>query len=409
MSHSLTRRFASGAAPSAFLRRVLAALAFALLVATSHAASAYPWMIRDAYSTCQSCHVDPAGSGILNQYGRSLGEIRLATPWTEKSGEATSAGNFLFGAFDVPAPVLLGGQVRYMYLTQKVTDVDARNEGIWMQLDFAAAVQTERFVASATLGYAPEGALDATLTRGESQNLASREHWLGVYVRPSTLLLRAGRMNLPFGIRSIEHTMWTRALTHTSINDDQQHGIAFSFEYPEVRGEIMAILGNYQIRPDEYRERGYSGYVEVALDPRLAVGASSLLTHRELDPRYLNKTFRQAHGVMARWATPYEPLVLLTEWDYALESPRWGQWRQGVVGYLQADYEPTQGFHLFLTGEMNNFGRESTPFAYGAWLSPAWFFATHADVRIDGIYQSMPAGPERVDVFALLLQTHLYL
>lgn len=391
------------------LRRVLSLLSFALLVCASHAAEAYPWMIRDAYPSCQSCHVDPAGSGILTAYGRSIGEVRLATPWGKDSSDPTPIANFLFGAFEVPAPVLLGGQVRFMRMTQKMTDLESQSRNIWMQLDFAAAVQTERFVASATIGYAPEGATDAALTRGESKNVVSREHWLGVYIEPYKYLIRGGRMNLPFGIRNIEHTMWTRALTRTSINDDQQHGVSFAFEVPKVRGELMAILGNYQISPDEYRERGYSGYVEVSLGEQLAVGASSLLTHRELDPRYLAKTFRQAHGLMARWTTPYQPLVLLSEWDYSLESPEGGDWRQGIVGYLQADYEPTQGFHVFLTGETNNVGIESTPFSYGAWLSPTWFFLTHFDMRVDGVYQSVPAGPNRMDVWTLGLQAHLYL
>ncbi len=34
--------------------------------------------------------------------------------------------------------------------------------------------------------------------------------------------------------------------------------------FEKLRFEVMAIAGNYQIEPDAYRERGYSGYVEFA-------------------------------------------------------------------------------------------------------------------------------------------------
>ncbi|HYJ11210.1 MAG TPA: hypothetical protein VEX18_19440 [Polyangiaceae bacterium] len=45
----------------------------------------------------------------------------------------------------------------------------------------------------------------------------------------------------------------------------------------------MAIAGNFQLRPDDYRERGYSAFVEVAPWDQFAAGVSSLVTHRELD------------------------------------------------------------------------------------------------------------------------------
>jgi hypothetical protein len=50
-----------------------------------------------------------------------------------------------------------------------------------------------------------------------------------------------------------------------------------------ILGEVMAIAGNFQLRPDDYRERGYSAFVEVAPWDQFAAGVSSLVTHRELD------------------------------------------------------------------------------------------------------------------------------
>jgi nicotinamide mononucleotide transporter PnuC len=36
----------------------------------------------------------------------------------------------------------------------------------------------------------------------------------------------------------------------------QQHGVAVAYSGERVRGEILGIAGNYQIQPDDYRQRG---------------------------------------------------------------------------------------------------------------------------------------------------------
>jgi hypothetical protein len=392
------------------LRRVALALCvFTAALSASKASFAFPWMVRHGYRQCQQCHVDPGGSGILTAYGRALGEIVLTMPRGEPTGEETSASEFLWGIAPLPSEVLLGGDLRLMRLAQKVEDVELRTRLIYMQLDAEAALTLERFVASATLGYAPEGALDAAVTRGTEKNLVSRQHWLGYVPIPGTMLVRAGRMNLPYGVRSIEHTLWARALTRTSIDDDQQYGLSVSLEGSGLRGEVMGILGNFQTRPADFRERGYSGYLEWMPNDQLALGATSLITHRDLDPARLRPAYRHAHGIMARWHTPWDPLVVLTEWDYLLETPKGAPRRSGVVGYAQADFEPFRGVHFLLTLEGNDYGVEGTPWSYGAWLSYAWFFLPHVDLRLDSVYHAMRSPVGRRDVVTWLAQMHVYL
>jgi hypothetical protein len=171
----------------------------------------------------------------------------------------------------------------------------------------------------------------------------------------------------------------------------------------------MAILGNFQLRPDDFRERGYSLYAEWLPTDKLALGVSSLLTHRQLDPNLFRKTFRHAHGVSARWATAWEPLVVLAEIDYTSRSPEFDQRREGVVGYVQGDVEATQGIHLIGTVEGHNVGIDGPPFSWASWLSYAWFFAPHADLRLDTVYSSLGSDAGRTDALVLLLQAHLYL
>ena len=82
---------------------------------------------------------------------------------------------------------------------------------------------------------------------------------------------------------------------------------------------------------------------------------------------------------------------------------------------LQLDYEPTQGLHFMGTGEVLDQGYPNNAAdtglvraegsgkpKLGGWLSAAWFFYTHFDVRIDAIARQQ-------DPFMLLGQLHVYL
>lgn len=382
------------------------------VVAWPGRAHAYPWMIRHGYAQCVQCHIEPSGSGPLTEYGRAMGEILLRTryKWERSDDQAADLGKFLFGVVKLPAQLDLGGQGRVGYQFTKVEGTASQRQLLWMQLDGYAAVQAGPFVAVGTLGYAPHAALGATLTRGPDSNLVSREHWLGLWLDEShETLLRAGRMNLPFGIRSIEHNLWARSFTRTDINDRQQYGLSAAFTGEHVRAEVMGIAGNFQLRPDVFRERGYSAYGEYLPIPRLALGLSSTIVHVKLDEQLLREEWRHAHGVFSRWSTPWEPLVLLSEWDYVFESPKYLARRTGVVGYLQADIEATQGVHFIATGEASNVSTSSVPPSWSGWLSYAWFFAPHADIRLDNLFQSFASSSGRTSAMTFLLQAHVFL
>jgi len=394
--------------PSSLRKTLYAFAALSALVLLSFDARAYPWMIRHKYVQCVACHHDPSGAGPTTQYGRDVADDALYTGGGSDATEVTS--DFLFGVVKTPGWLDLGGDVRLMALSSKTRGVPSTQRLIWMQLDGDATLSFGEFVASGTLGYAPEGALGAALTRSTDNNLVSRQHWLG-YRLPDTanLFFRAGRMNLPFGIRNIEHTLWARKLTRTNINDEQQYGASVYFGTDLFRGELMGIAGNLQLRPDDYRERGYSAYLEASPLSGLALGVSSLVTHRDRDTATLEETWRQVHGGFARWATPYEPLVLLTEWDYFFESSRENFHKRGLVSYLQADWEPVRGSHFLATAEAHKIGSRERHWSYGGWLSYAWFPVPHADIRLDGIYQSLGSSAGRSGVYTVLLQGHISL
>jgi hypothetical protein len=276
------------------------------------------------------------------------------------------------------------------------------------------------FGGSAGVSKVPAGspharAAQVTGGQGDEWNMISRNHYVGMDFGEQKFTLRAGRLNLPFGVRIPEHTFWVREATRTDRESDQQHGVALAYNSDIAHAEGMVILGNYQLGPDKFRERGYTFFVEVLAASRAAIGVSSLYTFAEVDRLTLaHSVARGAHGISTRIAIA-DPFALLGEFDLLTNSTR----DLGYVGFLQGDYEIVQGVHALLTGEVLDQGFEkfypkSTEQAldppqktkgngkpqFGAWISAQWFFLPHLDIRVDAIVR---------DEFTLLTQFHAFL
>ncbi len=397
----------------------LAMATFLAIVAWSPRASAYPWMIRNGYTSCNVCHADPSGGNLLTQYGRALGVTEMTMKY-KKGGDDDpgTVGDFLFGAFKMPEPLLLGADFRslglFLFSGGKVNP-----HYYLMQADAEAQVSIGRFRMNGNLGFAHEGALKASITRGDDllQNrLISRTFWMGVDIgKDNEVLLRVGRLNLPFGLRSIEHTSWVRKTTRTDINDGQQYGVAASLNLEKVRAEVMGIAGNFAIHPDSYRERGYSAYFEYAPSTSVAVGGSSLITHANADLDNNLPTWRQAHGLFGRFAFT-KAIGLMAEADFLFKSSKDEATNAitnafGTAALLQLDMEPVKGLHFLVTGETKNTDFKNLGAGVGAWGSVWWFFLPHCDLRIDGIFRNEDSGggTGRQSSGLLLLQAHLYL
>jgi hypothetical protein len=386
------------------------AVAFGLLVPLffSSNAHAYTWMIRHGYSGCTPCHTDPSGSGPLTPYGRAQGELLLQSRYGNTSEEASQLAGFAWGQIQPADSVRLGGGFREAFFDLNVGGAPS-NRLITMQADLFGDFKIGRFRAAGTIGFAPTGDLPASLTRLPENNIISRDHWLGYELdEEGSWLLRAGRMTLPFGIRAIEHTLFARQLTRTDIDATQQYGVALSVSRDHVRGELMGILGNFQLRPDDFRQRGYSGFIEYAPLSTLALGASSLFTRATRDVIYGVTDYRYSNGLFVRYA-PVQQLVLLAEGDSVFQSLTWHGHRGGYAGFLQADVEPVQGIHLMATGELMNGGTAGESPSYGGWLSAVWFFWSHMDLRVDNVFQVLGSPAGDTNVASILVQYHLYL
>jgi hypothetical protein len=381
--------------------------AVTLLVANlgASAAHAYPFMIRHGFAECGSCHVDPMGGETLTRMGRVMSEELLSTPW----GPSPSSASKLLFAIDPPENLYLGGSLRALGLV----NLETRNKRVFpMQADVMLAGVVGKLTLAGSLGVSRasrrhEHSSKARLlgnVEDEALILVSRNHWLG-YRPNAAWMVRLGRINLPFGIRTPEHTLWVRSETLTDRESDQQHGVSAVYASGRLRAELLGSLGNFQLADDRLRERGYSGHLEYLLEPRLALGASSLLLRREGDDAVREGTvLRQAHGLTARYS-PATPVVLLVETDVLLKTGS----SIGYVGMASIDVEPLQGLHLASTGELVDRGKPPSGAGLGrgrpqlgAWFTLDWFFGPHFELRVDLVLRQ---GRGEM----LQTQLHLYL
>jgi hypothetical protein len=402
-----------------------AAGGFVVLLLFCGEARAYPAMIRHAYFGCTTCHADPSGGELLTMYGRAQGNLLLrmrygaeTDPHDEPSETAVETNEEshgpVWGLLAPPSWLLIGGGYRHALLYEPG---DLRT--FPMQLDLYGELRAGPVRAGGTIGGArvPAGspyASAAQVTSNEGGwNLVSRTHWIGVDLgRAKEVTVRAGRLNLPFGVRVPEHILWARVATRTDRESAQQHGLAVALDTSWLRGELMAIAGNFQVRPDEYRERGYSGYAEILASDGLAVGASSAFTVARADRYTLVRaqTARGAHGPFARVSIA-KPVVLLVEAD-VLDT---GRRELGYVGFVQLDVEPIQGLHVGGTGEVldqgyadaaRRAGVERGPGngkpRFGGWGTIDWFFLPQFQARFDAIMR-------QESELWLLGQLHVYL
>lgn len=398
-----------GARGRSAVRALLFGLGLLAVGLVSDSAHAYAWMIRHGFAECGGCHIDPMGGETLTGMGRVTGQTLMASDFGGK--EPSDAAMFLFGIAE-PDSVRLGGSFRAL----NIYNFETNNPTTFpMQMDQYGAILAGKLVVAWSVGVSRadsrfEHSSKARLfgnIEDEGMIAVSRNHWLG-YKFTEDLMVRAGRINLPFGLRTPDHTMWVRSETLTDRESDQQHGVSVAYSSGRFRGELMASLGNFQVSGDQFRERGYSGFLEYSLAPRLAVGISSmLLTPRrelEVDQRAVR---RQAHGITGRYS-PFQKLVLLTEMNVVRKTGA----GFGYVGMATADYEPLRGMHLALTGEAVNRGTAADEIdgegpgrgenRFGVWSTINWFLLPHVDLRVDLVLRQRRAA-------MLQSQIHIFL
>ncbi len=239
-----------------------------VLVVAAGSAEAYPQFQLSRDQTCSGCHISPAGGGLLSENGLMTAEA------ISKFGGAPE---FLHGAVETPAWLLLGGDFRAMggYL-------QAPQKYLWsfpMQGDVYAAAQKSNFTVYVTASFRPaeEGNEAAT-------HVFSREHYLMWQQEPGSaegLFVRAGRFMPVFGLRFVEHPIYTRLYGGTPLLSET-YGVSASYVTSRYEAHVTGFVKDPLIDPVRLSSGG-AAYGEFRLDDKTSVGAGGMYEHTDFD------------------------------------------------------------------------------------------------------------------------------
>lgn len=300
-------------------------------------AHAFPSNTRYGYANCQSCHVSPAGGGVLNSYGRSTAADFLSTDTSPNEEEV------VHGALDgttlpLEDRVNIGGDVRYLSTRFQDTKGDPiQNQNFWMQRDVEASLRITKELSI-------DGSYGAYALGNNKYQGQTRRNYVLLNLNDN-FSVRAGKFFPAYGIMLEDHTVATRQ----GLGFDQgQETYNAEFSYKSAIGEafVTALIGGDNTA-DLTQSQGYvlqsdqkGGALRLAgyLGESSQVGVSGLYT-QILAPGGGWRSMGGAYAMTGITRSVY----LLTETDEVKTNL---QPNPQIFSFTQLGWEVTKGFHV---------------------------------------------------------------
>jgi hypothetical protein len=305
------------------VNRAIVLATIVIVAALGRSAAAYPQFQLSREQTCTSCHLSPAGGGLLDENG---------TNFLENASTYGRDGRFMYDAFQPPAWLELGGAIRtaygYMHSPQNYL------VGFPMQADiYASAKLPAHLRLTATVGGRPTEYGNEAATR-----VWSREHfltWSQDDDGSEGLFVRVGRFMPVFGLRYVEHPTYTRRFGGTPLYGET-YGVAVEYINRSYEAHLTGFVKD-PVQDTVVHDNGAAFYGEYRVVPQASVGIEGMYT-KSVDDSKLRG------GVTAKYYAKSPDLL------FELEAQ--------VVNQKIASYGLTQ-----LVGELT-----ATKF-----FTPAWF------------------------------------
>lgn len=365
-------------------------------------AFSYANFIGHGYTSCLNCHYNPLGNGPLNDYGRAVAATAIASDafypksWNEEKIAYTSG--FLFRK---PKQNWLRTQLNYRGF-RVVTNPNGKDEQarwINMQMDARLILKSEndRFLIVGNYGRSP---IENPPPGDKQDKMRSREHYIGYRFTPS-FGVYAGMMDQAYGIRVVEHNLYSRTLPELTMND-QTHGVMLHYLNQSFEIAVHGHAGN-MFQDQELRMVGGSTTFEKTVFTNHRLGASFKKTGNE----FKDLTSYAVHGRF----NLKEGSALLTEVGQVKRTTKNGVDAQdGRYGLLQTYLRPWRGLYVFSNIEYvdDNLSDENYSVRWGPGLQ--YFPIQRIELRFD-IYnqRSFNPGSSTSDQWSYLLQTHVWL
>jgi hypothetical protein len=248
------------------------------VVASARIAHAYPQFELVKDQTCTSCHLSPAGGGLLSENGMTTAET--ISQW------GTSPELF-YNKLPLPSWLELGGDVRGASGYDVANGANRSFVLFPMQAEVYAAATYQAFSLHVTAGLRDPQYENNSVGFVPSTLFASREHWLQWQPDPGQttgLFVRVGRFMPVYSLRFAEHPYYDRRYGGTPLYGETY---AAAVEYIDPQWEVHATgFIKDPIFPDSV-ERGNGGtlYAEARVSESTALGVESKLDVTDDDSR----------------------------------------------------------------------------------------------------------------------------
>ncbi len=338
-----------------FLGFVLTLVVGVILV--SNHAHAFPEMVRHGYINCTSCHVSPAGGGLMSPYGRSMSK-EILSRWSYEGEENLLHGavkseqinSWINGSREVGFNV--GGDVRYIQLYRDSSTLE-QGKFFPMQRDLEAAFRFYRLTVVANYGIEYEPGEDT---------FDSRRSYV-MYQATDELSVRVGRFLPIFGVMVPDH--YANIKRGLGFDQGRERNSA-EINYIQDRLQAtVSVAKSPKSLADNQEESAVTGQLNYAFADKYKVGVS--VWDGELEA-----SKRRIYGLHAIWGFSHE-LYAISELDLQTTTSLTTNLKtEGLFYFQRVGYEFTRGLHLIgqVDGGKSDMDNNITEtFSYGVGLN----------------------------------------
>jgi hypothetical protein len=330
-------------------------------------ADAYPQYQLSRDQMCTSCHLSPAGGGLLTENGLNTADV-LSQWGTDPA--------LLNGAVKPPAWLALGGDFRAM--GGYVRTPQQYLEAFPMQADLYGAATIDNFSVHATLGFRPAQFDNEALTR-----VYAREHYVQLQTENGLAegaFVRIGRLMPVFGLRLAEHPVYTRRHGGTPLFSET-YGASASYIKEGYEAHATGFIADPLI--DGVRlENGVALYGEARLRATTQLGAGAMFETNDA-----NRKYRATVTAKQYVATP--GINVLGELQFVVPEAGGVRWNQ-LVGYVMGSYSLTDAILIDAgVGYFNENLRVANIARYNVDLNVHWFLTSHFEAMLVTRYEQI--------------------
>jgi hypothetical protein len=301
------------------MNRYLVAIFF---VGCLNTALAEPYLAIREGMQCSSCHVDPTGGGMRNEFGNIYGQNNLPAEVLNITGDTTWTGQ-------LAGPISIGGNGRYSARQFDVDNVDnATNFSVDRASIYIGARLNENISFMVDQQLAPGGSI-------------SRATW--VKINNGDWYLKAGKLFQPFGWRLEDDTAVVRQVTGINFTNGD-NGVELGYERGSWSAQLALTNGTGSDSEVDDGKQASARLANVASNFQWGINANFNNT---------DNGERTIAGVFAGLNTG--PITWLFEWDQISDKDFASGDLDQDIALLEANYLLTKGHNLKVSLEGQRF------------------------------------------------------